>query len=34
MATRNAGIPPDRRIEFRMGINLGDIIVEDGACVP
>src|SRR5215472_4734274 len=29
MATRNAGIPPERRIEFRMGINLGDIIVED-----
>jgi adenylate cyclase len=30
MATRNARIPPERRIEFRMGINLGDIIVEDG----
>ena len=30
MATRNAGIPPDRRIEFRIGVNLGDIIVEDG----
>jgi adenylate cyclase len=30
MATRNVGIPPERRIEFRMGINLGDIIVEDG----
>jgi class 3 adenylate cyclase len=30
MATRNAGIPPEQRIEFRMGINLGDIIVEDG----
>ena len=30
MATRNAGIPPERPIEFRMGINLGDIIVEDG----
>ena len=30
MATRNAGIPPERRIEFRMGMNLGDIIVEDG----
>jgi adenylate cyclase len=30
MATRNAAIPPERRIEFRMGINLGDIIVEDG----
>jgi adenylate cyclase len=30
MAARNVGIPPQRRIEFRMGINLGDIIVEDG----
>src|SRR5215813_1037278 len=30
MAARNAGIPLERRIEFRMGINLGDIIVEDG----
>jgi adenylate cyclase len=30
MAARNVGIPSERRIEFRMGINLGDIIVEDG----
>ncbi len=30
MALRNANTPPERRIEFRMGINLGDIIVEDG----
>jgi adenylate cyclase len=30
MATRNVGVPPQRRIEFRMGINLGDIIAEDG----
>ena len=29
MAERNAHIPPDRRIEFRMGINLGDIVAED-----
>src|SRR6202047_4904337 len=29
MAERNASVPPDRRIEFRMGINLGDII-KDG----
>ena len=29
MAERNAGVPADRRIEFRIGINLGDIIVED-----
>src|SRR6516165_7006768 len=28
MAERNADMPPDRRIEFRMGINLGDIIKE------
>src|SRR5712692_8586511 len=29
MAERNAGVPPERRIEFRAGINLGDIIVEN-----
>ena len=29
MAARNAAVPPERRIEFRMGINLGDIIIED-----
>src|SRR5690348_4209546 len=29
MAERNVDLPPDRRIEFRMGINLGDII-KDG----
>jgi len=29
MADRNADVPADRRIEFRMGINLGDII-KDG----
>jgi adenylate cyclase len=28
MAGRTAGAPTDRRIEFRVGINLGDIIVE------
>src|SRR5690242_16564105 len=28
MAERNAGIPPERRIEFRVGINLGDVIAE------
>jgi TolB-like protein len=26
----NAGVPPDNRIEFRIGINMGDIVVEDG----
>ena len=28
MAERNADVPPDARIEFRIGINLGDIIIE------
>jgi adenylate cyclase len=28
MAERNAGVPQDKRIEFRIGINLGDIIVD------
>jgi len=28
MCDRNAGIPQDRRIEFRIGVNLGDVIVE------
>jgi adenylate cyclase len=27
MLARNAGVSPSRRIEFRMGINLGDVIV-------
>ncbi len=30
MAERNAAIPAERRIEFRIGINVGDIVVEDG----
>jgi len=29
MVTRNASIPPDRRIEFRVGINVGDIIEDE-----
>src|SRR5262249_50645324 len=28
MAERNVGTLPERRIEFRMGINLGDVIAE------
>jgi TolB-like protein/Tfp pilus assembly protein PilF len=28
MAERNAGFPQDRRMLFRIGINLGDILVE------
>jgi adenylate cyclase len=30
MAARNAGLPAKGRIEFRVGIHQGDIIVEDG----
>ena len=29
MRERNVDVPEDRRIEFRIGVNLGDIIVED-----
>jgi adenylate cyclase len=28
MVERNAAIPPDKRIDFRVGINLGDIIAD------
>jgi adenylate cyclase len=28
MAARNADVAPDRRIEFRIGINVGDIIKD------
>jgi adenylate cyclase len=28
MGERNASIPEDRRLEFRMGINVGDIIID------
>jgi adenylate cyclase len=28
MAERNAGLPPERRIEFRIGIHLGDVVEE------
>ena len=30
MADRNASVPHEHWIEFRIGINLGDVIVEDG----
>src|SRR5215472_10196646 len=30
MAEYNAEIAPEKRIEFRMGINMGDVVVEDG----
>jgi len=29
MAERNAATPEDQQIVFRVGVNLGDIIVED-----
>jgi TolB-like protein/class 3 adenylate cyclase len=28
LVERNAGLPPDRRIEFRIGIHLGDVVEE------
>ena len=28
MIERNAGVPPERRIEFRIGIHLGDVVEE------
>ncbi len=28
MIERNAGLPPDRRIEFRIGVHLGDVVEE------
>jgi adenylate cyclase len=28
MATRNEEVVPDRRIDFRVGINVGDVIVD------
>jgi len=29
MAERNEGTPPEKRIDFRIGVNLGDVIVEE-----
>src|SRR5215212_5372854 len=29
VADRQDGVPPERRIVFRIGINLGDVVVED-----
>jgi hypothetical protein len=28
MLERNSGLPPERRIEFRIGIHLGDVVEE------
>ena len=38
MVERNAGLPPDRRLEFRIGIHVGDVVEESdgdlmGDCV-
>jgi TolB-like protein/class 3 adenylate cyclase len=30
MSERNAKVPQDKRIEFRVGINVGDIIIDEG----
>jgi adenylate cyclase len=30
MAKRNADVPEEKRIEFRVGINVGDIIIDEG----
>jgi adenylate cyclase len=30
MAERNAGLPADRQMWFRIGINLGDVMISDG----
>jgi adenylate cyclase len=30
MAERNSGTPEDRRLDFRIGVNLGDVIIQDG----
>ena len=29
MVERNLGIPPDKRLDFRVGVNVGDIIIDD-----
>ena len=30
MTDCNTGIPEDRRIVFRIGVNLGDVIIDGG----
>jgi adenylate cyclase len=30
MAARNAGLPMDRRMVLRIGVHLGDVIVDEG----
>ena len=33
MATRNTGVAPEDRIDYRIGVNLGDIMVDGGDIV-
>ena len=28
MVERNTGLPPEKRIEFRVGVHLGDVVEE------
>ena len=30
IAERNAGVPQEKRIEFRIGVNVGDVIIDCG----
>jgi class 3 adenylate cyclase len=30
LAERNAGLPEERQLRFRIGLNLGDVLVEAG----
>jgi class 3 adenylate cyclase/TolB-like protein len=32
MVACNAGVPDDQRIDCRIGVNLGEVIIEDGDC--
>ena len=34
MSDRNADVPEDERIDFRIGINVGDVIDEDPESEP
>ncbi|HEX3701200.1 MAG TPA: adenylate/guanylate cyclase domain-containing protein, partial [Phenylobacterium sp.] len=29
-AERNAAVPPDKRLEFRIGLHVADVVIEDG----
>ena len=29
MATQNVNVPQDKRLEFRIGIHVGDVIIDD-----